>query len=66
MSKPEHLRLISNEEASPPAYEDPLIGKTLEDRYKGLRSPHKLKFAVSGCTRECAEAQSKDVGVIAT
>jgi nitrite reductase (NADH) large subunit len=31
-----------------------------------LRSPHKLKFAVSGCTRECAEAQSKDVGVIAT
>jgi nitrite reductase (NADH) large subunit len=38
----------------------------LEDRYKGLRSPHKLKFAVSGCTRECAEAQSKDVGVIAT
>ncbi|UVJ42865.1 nitrite reductase large subunit NirB [Pseudomonas sp. LS1212] len=39
---------------------------TIEDRYKGLRSPHKLKFAVSGCTRECAEAQSKDVGVIAT
>ncbi len=39
---------------------------TLEDRYKGLRSPHKIKFAVSGCTRECAEAQSKDVGVIAT
>ncbi|MDU9403764.1 nitrite reductase large subunit NirB [Pseudomonas sp. zfem004] len=38
----------------------------LEDRYKGLRSPHKLKFAVSGCTRECAEAQSKDIGVIAT
>ena len=38
----------------------------LEERYKGLRAPHKLKFAVSGCTRECAEAQSKDVGVIAT
>ncbi|MEQ6924596.1 nitrite reductase large subunit NirB [Pseudomonas mosselii] len=38
----------------------------LEDRYKGLRAPHKLKFAVSGCTRECAEAQSKDIGVIAT
>lgn len=38
----------------------------LEERYKGLRSPHKLKFAVSGCTRECAEAQSKDIGVIAT
>ncbi len=39
---------------------------TIENRYKGLRSPHKLKLAVSGCTRECAEAQSKDVGVIAT
>ncbi len=38
----------------------------LEDRYKGLRSPHKIKMAVSGCTRECAEAQSKDIGVIAT
>ncbi len=38
----------------------------LEDRYKGLRAPHKIKFAVSGCTRECAEAQSKDIGVIAT
>lgn len=38
----------------------------IENRYKGLRSPHKLKFAVSGCTRECAEAQCKDVGVIAT
>lgn len=38
----------------------------VEDRYKGLRAPHKIKFAVSGCTRECAEAQSKDIGVIAT
>jgi nitrite reductase (NADH) large subunit len=38
----------------------------LELRYRGLRSPHKLKMAVSGCTRECAEARSKDVGVIAT
>ncbi|GHA19302.1 nitrite reductase large subunit [Arenicella chitinivorans] len=38
----------------------------IEHRYKGLRSPHKLKMAVSGCTRECAEAQSKDVGIIAT
>jgi nitrite reductase (NADH) large subunit len=38
----------------------------LENRYKGLRSPHKLKGAVSGCARECAEAQSKDFGVIAT
>ncbi|ENU5672366.1 nitrite reductase large subunit NirB, partial [Salmonella enterica] len=38
----------------------------LEERYKGLRSPHKIKMAVSGCTRECAEAQGKDIGVIAT
>jgi nitrite reductase (NADH) large subunit len=39
---------------------------TLENRYKGLRSPHKLKGAASGCARECAEAQGKDFGVIAT
>jgi len=38
----------------------------LEHRYKGLRTPHKVKFGVSGCTRECAEAQGKDVGLIAT
>ncbi len=38
----------------------------IENRYKGLRSPHKLKGAVSGCRRECAEAQSKDFGLIAT
>ncbi len=38
----------------------------IENRYKGLRSPHKLKLAVSGCARECAEAQGKDVGIIAT
>ncbi|WP_370324870.1 nitrite reductase large subunit NirB [Euzebya sp.] len=38
----------------------------LEQRYRGLRSPHKIKMAVSGCSRECAEAQGKDVGVIAT
>ncbi|MFF1353252.1 nitrite reductase large subunit NirB [Streptomyces sp. NPDC058297] len=38
----------------------------LELRYRGLRAPHKLKSAVSGCGRECAEAQSKDFGVIAT
>jgi nitrite reductase (NADH) large subunit len=38
----------------------------IENRYKGLRAPHKIKMAVSGCARECAEAQSKDVGVIAT
>lgn len=38
----------------------------LEDRYKGIRSPHKLKGGVSGCIRECAEARCKDFGVIAT
>ena len=38
----------------------------LERRYRGLRSPHKIKIGVSGCARECAEAQAKDVGVIAT
>lgn len=38
----------------------------IEKRYRGLRAPHKIKMAVSGCARECAEAQSKDVGVIAT
>lgn len=38
----------------------------IENRYKGLRAPHKIKSAVSGCVRECAEAQSKDFGIIAT
>jgi nitrite reductase (NADH) large subunit len=38
----------------------------VEERYKGIRAPHKLKSAVSGCIRECAEAQSKDFGIIAT
>jgi nitrite reductase (NADH) large subunit len=42
------------------------LAVALEHRYKGLRAPHKIKLGVSGCTRECAEAQSKDVGVIAT
>lgn len=38
----------------------------IENRYKGLRSPHKLKGGVSGCVRECAEARGKDFGIIAT
>jgi nitrite reductase (NADH) large subunit len=38
----------------------------IENRYKGIRAPHKLKIGVSGCARECAEAQGKDVGIIAT
>jgi nitrite reductase (NADH) large subunit len=38
----------------------------IELRYRGFRAPHKLKSAVSGCARECAEAQGKDFGIIAT
>ena len=38
----------------------------IENRYKGIRAPHKLKGGVSGCVRECAEAQGKDFGLIAT
>ncbi|WP_423840538.1 nitrite reductase large subunit NirB [Vibrio mytili] len=42
------------------------LGSFIENRYKGIRTPHKMKFGVSGCTRECAEAQGKDLGIIAT
>lgn len=42
------------------------LAVALEERYRGLRSPHKIKLGVSGCARECAEARGKDVGVIAT
>jgi nitrite reductase (NADH) large subunit len=42
------------------------LAVALELRYRGLRAPHKIKLGVSGCARECAEARSKDVGVIAT
>ncbi|KYN90589.1 nitrite reductase [Vibrio cidicii] len=42
------------------------LGVLIENRYKGIRTPHKMKFGVSGCTRECAEAQGKDLGIIAT
>ena len=38
----------------------------LEHRYRGIRAPHKVKMAVSGCVRECAEAQCKDIGLVAT
>jgi nitrite reductase (NADH) large subunit len=38
----------------------------IEDRYKGIRAPHKIKGGVSGCVRECAEARAKDFGIIAT
>jgi nitrite reductase (NAD(P)H) len=42
------------------------LAARLEERYKSIRSPHKIKGGVSGCTRECAEAQNKDFGCIAT
>jgi nitrite reductase (NADH) large subunit len=42
------------------------LAVALELRYRGLRAPHKIKAAVSGCARECAEARSKDFGIIAT
>ncbi|HET6910040.1 MAG TPA: nitrite reductase large subunit NirB [Mycobacteriales bacterium] len=42
------------------------LAVALELRYRGLRAPHKLKSAVSGCARECAEAQGKDFGIVAT
>ena len=38
----------------------------IEERYRGIRAPHKIKMAVSGCVRECAEAQCKDIGLVAT
>jgi Nitrite and sulphite reductase 4Fe-4S domain len=43
-----------------------IVAVQLEERYKSVRAPHKLKGGVSGCVRECAEAQSKDFGLIAT
>ncbi|MBA3801105.1 MAG: (2Fe-2S)-binding protein, partial [Geodermatophilaceae bacterium] len=42
------------------------LAVSLELRYRGLRAPHKIKSGVSGCARECAEARSKDFGIIAT
>ncbi len=42
------------------------LAVALELRYRGLRAPHKFKSGVSGCARECAEARSKDFGIIAT
>eukprot|EP00442_Polarella_glacialis_P051344 CAMPEP_0115090508 /NCGR_PEP_ID=MMETSP0227-20121206/25473_1 /TAXON_ID=89957 /ORGANISM="Polarella glacialis, Strain CCMP 1383" /LENGTH=1329 /DNA_ID=CAMNT_0002481671 /DNA_START=32 /DNA_END=4021 /DNA_ORIENTATION=+ len=41
------------------------VGNRLEQRYKGFRAPHKWKMGVSGCMRECAEAQGKDIGLVA-
>ena len=40
------------------------MGVKLEKMLFGMWSPHKVKLAVSGCPRNCAEAGIKDVGVI--
>ena len=40
------------------------MGVALEKMLYGMGSPHKVKLAVSGCPRNCAEAGIKDVGVI--
>jgi nitrite reductase (NADH) large subunit len=41
------------------------LGIAIEERYQGLSSPAKMKLAVTGCPRNCAEALCKDLGVVA-
>ncbi len=41
------------------------LGIDIEQRYQGLESPAKMKLAVSGCPRNCAESYVKDVGIVA-
>ncbi len=41
------------------------LGIAIEERFQGLASPAKLKLAVTGCPRNCAEALCKDLGVVA-
>ncbi|SNX95274.1 nitrite reductase (NADH) large subunit [Geodermatophilus sabuli] len=41
------------------------LGIDLESRFQGIESPAKMKLAVVGCPRNCAEAYVKDVGVVA-
>jgi len=41
------------------------LGIALKERYQGLASPAKMKLAVTGCPRNCAEALCKDLGVVA-
>ncbi|HEY8548729.1 MAG TPA: nitrite reductase large subunit NirB [Vicinamibacterales bacterium] len=41
------------------------LGIAIERRYQGLESPAKMKLAVAGCPRNCSEATTKDVGVVA-
>ncbi|MDE3077259.1 MAG: NAD(P)/FAD-dependent oxidoreductase, partial [Chloroflexota bacterium] len=41
------------------------LGIAIEKRFQGIESPHKMKLAVSGCPRNCAEATTKDLGAVA-
>lgn len=41
------------------------LGIAIEERFQGLASPAKMKLAVTGCPRNCAEALCKDLGVVA-
>jgi nitrite reductase (NADH) large subunit len=42
------------------------LGIAIERRFQGFEFPAKVKMAVSGCPRNCAESTVKDVGVVAT
>ncbi|MEU4338462.1 nitrite reductase large subunit NirB [Micromonospora lupini] len=41
------------------------LGIAIEDRFKAIEGPGKMKLAVTGCPRNCAEAYVKDLGVVA-
>lgn len=41
------------------------LGVDIEERFAGLESPAKMKLAVSGCPRNCAESMVKDIGIVA-
>jgi nitrite reductase (NADH) large subunit len=41
------------------------LGIELEEAMEGLHTPHKVKSAVTGCPRNCAEAYVKDIGIVA-
>jgi nitrite reductase (NADH) large subunit len=41
------------------------LGIAIEERYQGIEGPGKMKLAVTGCPRNCAEAYVKDLGVVA-
>ncbi|HLL65843.1 MAG TPA: nitrite reductase large subunit NirB [Micromonosporaceae bacterium] len=41
------------------------LGIAIETRYQGIEGPGKMKLAVTGCPRNCAEAYVKDLGVVA-